>query len=676
MAVAAVVLLYGLEGTPMRPYDEGLYGRLARNALENDAWVHAVEADGSFSTKFSKPPLSIWLTAATMKLLGPSMLSLRLPFALCAWLGIGMCTAWGIRAGGLRLGAAWGLTLTLCGATLRWGRYASIEPMFVAFGLLAMWAQAESLHASARQRSWWALLSGSGLALALLTKQLAAGLFVLPMFVVEAVMFHRAPRAGRWSRWALVFATPIAWALAWFAAAYRSAGDALTDTFFVHSVAGRVMGESLNAKTLNEVAGILDEVVAPFPWSLGLIALVAAAAWSRRTDADADADEGLADRTRTLVIAMAALAITATVLYDLTTRTLLPWYPFAFVPPITAGLAWTIDRLCHLRRDDAGPQWLAAGVGAAVIAIGVVTATRPWLSEPTLAIALAGLAVAAWRGAGSRAPAVRDGALVVCAGLVFVGTMRSPEFRQGPGGLETLMRRLGERDAKVVAVDRDTGATLLVEYGAYFGPKAIVVPAPPWRRPVPGVQAYVSARIPPRELRVADGQELIRAPGAIAIVGDLSRPAWDADISEHLLAEGPLTFEAEDLPTQRVETLTADDEASGGWARAYVPFRGEPSKQFLVTSGPDWPLPAGSYRADFRVRWSCPGPNATVARLWILAGEREVAKVDLGCEDGGHDDWTIVAVPFRLGRPGRIELRVVYMAGAIWHDTTTVTARG
>ncbi len=671
MAVAAVVVLYGLEGTPMRPYDEGLYGRLARNALEHDAWVHAVEADGSFSTKFSKPPLSIWLTALSMKLLGPSMLSLRLPFALCTWLGIGVCTAWGIAAGGLRLGAAWGLTLTLCGATLRWGRYASIEPMFVAFGLLAMWAQAESLHASAKYRSWWGLLSGGGLALALLTKQLAVGLFVLPMLVVEAVMVRRAPVAGRWTRWALIFATPLAWGLAWFVAARRSAGDALVDTFFVHSVAGRVMGESLNAKTLNEVAGILDEVVAPFPWILGLVALVVAVAWSRRPDHTQDASVG---RTHTLVVAMAALAITATVLYDLTTRTLLPWYPFAFVPPIAAGLAWTVDRFARLRAGDEGPQWLAAGAGAAVLAIAVVSAARPWLSEPTLAIALGGFAIWAWRRGGSRADRLRDGALVACTGLLFVGTLRDPEFRQGPGGLETLMRELGERDAKVVAVDRNTGATLLVEHGAYFGPGAVVVPAPPWRRPVPGVQAYVSASVPPRELEVAAGQELLRAPGAIAIVGDLARPAWGNDASERMLAVGPLTFEAEDLGSQRVETLTADADASGGWARAHVPFRGAPAKQFLVTDGPGWSLPAGNYRADFRVRWACPGPNATVARLWILAGEREVAKVDLGCEEGGRDEWTVVPVPFRFAHAGRLELRVVYVAGAIWHDVTTVTA--
>lgn len=670
MTVAAVVSLYGLEGTPMRPYDEGLYGRLARNALAHDAWVHAVEADGAFSTKFSKPPLSIWLAAISMKLLGPSMLSLRLPFALCAWLGIGVCTAWGIRAGGIRMGAAWGLSLALCGATLRWGRYASIEPMFVAFGLLAMWAQAESLHASGRHRNWWALLSGSGLALALLTKQLAVGLFVLPMFVVEAVMLRRGPRPGRLSRWALLFVTPAAWGVAWFVAAYRSAGEAVVETFFVHSVAGRVMGESLNAKTLNEVSSVLDEVVAPFPWILGVVALVAAVAWYRPEPGD-ETNDG---PRRTMMLSMTALVLTATVLYDLTTRTLLPWYPFAFVPPIAAGLAWAIDRLARLRANDPGPQWLFAGIGAAVVAIAVVTSARPWLSQPTLAIALAGLGIALWR-RGVR-PRVRDGALAACAALVLIGTLRHTEFRQGPGGLETLMRQLGQRGASVVAVDRNTGATLVVEYQAYFGPGAVVVPAPPWRRPVPGVQAYVSARIPPRELRVAGGQELVRAPGAIAIVGDLARPAWDADVSERLLAAGHLTFEAEDLPTHRVETLTADADASGGFARAHVPFRGEPSKQFLVTEGPDWPLPAGAYRADYRVRWGCPGPNATVARLWVLAGEREVAKVDLTCKDGGEDEWTVVPVPFRLANPARIRLRVVYVAGEIWHDVTTITASG
>ena len=86
-------------------------------------------------------------------------------------------------------------------------------------------------------------------------------------------------------------------------------------------------------------------------------------------------------------------------------------------------------------------------------------------------------------------------------------------------------------------------------------------------------------------------------------------------------------------------------------------------------------LPPTEPRADYRVRWGCPGPNATVARLWVLAGEREVAKVDLQCKDGGKDEWTVVPVEFRLANPARIRLRVVYVAGEIWHDVTTVTAR-
>jgi 4-amino-4-deoxy-L-arabinose transferase-like glycosyltransferase len=331
-----------------------------------------VEADGTFSGKFSKPPLSLWLAAASMNALGPSMFSLRLPFALGMLFAIFVVTAWGTRAHGARLGLAWGATLTLCTATLRWGRYASIEPLFVGFGLAALWWHAEAMLATARRAAWWSLGAGLALTLAFLTKQLAVGLFVLPILVVDLV--HRdLGRPGRVRRLALVLATPALLGGAWLWGAWRRAGEALVDIFFVQSVGGRIAGldEGMNRRELDEVSTIVHDVVAPFPWVLGVVGLAAAWWWSRRSAAS-DGDE---TRGRTLLpTAMVALLLTASLLYDHVAATLLPWYVFAFVPPIAAGIAFVVDRAVDVRRD--GPPWTWAVAATGVLALGVAVQKR------------------------------------------------------------------------------------------------------------------------------------------------------------------------------------------------------------------------------------------------------------------------------------------------------------
>src|SRR5690606_2040562 len=133
LVAAAALLLVGLGDAPLRPYDEGLYARLARNALAHGEWLHAVDADGSFSEDFSKPPLSLWLTALSFRVFGVSMAALRLPFALGMLAVVVIAVAFGTRARGPAHGALWGAAITLGAAALRWGRFACIEPLFVAF---------------------------------------------------------------------------------------------------------------------------------------------------------------------------------------------------------------------------------------------------------------------------------------------------------------------------------------------------------------------------------------------------------------------------------------------------------------------------------------------------------------------------------------------------------------
>ena len=82
MALAAAILLWDLGAGQWRTWDEGLYARFGRNALEHGRYLVAVDEDGEYFRRFSKPPMSLWLTAASLSTFGTSVASLRLPFAL------------------------------------------------------------------------------------------------------------------------------------------------------------------------------------------------------------------------------------------------------------------------------------------------------------------------------------------------------------------------------------------------------------------------------------------------------------------------------------------------------------------------------------------------------------------------------------------------------------------
>ena len=126
VTIATPLLLVGLGEGTMRPYDEGLYGKLARNALLHDTYLHAVDPSGELYPDFTKPPLTIVLVAASFRWLGVSLAALRLPFAL-SMLGLVLVAfAWGRRIAGLPMAVAWSGTLLLVAACVRWGRVACI----------------------------------------------------------------------------------------------------------------------------------------------------------------------------------------------------------------------------------------------------------------------------------------------------------------------------------------------------------------------------------------------------------------------------------------------------------------------------------------------------------------------------------------------------------------------
>jgi len=92
--VAALLLLRlaTLGAYPLMDTSEARYGEIARVMLESGDWVTPQETQGT--PFWAKPPLSTWLSAASMRIFGVDEFALRLPALLCALLVLALGHAW------------------------------------------------------------------------------------------------------------------------------------------------------------------------------------------------------------------------------------------------------------------------------------------------------------------------------------------------------------------------------------------------------------------------------------------------------------------------------------------------------------------------------------------------------------------------------------------------------
>ncbi|MCA9710936.1 MAG: glycosyltransferase family 39 protein, partial [Myxococcales bacterium] len=603
------MMLYGLGGGALQPYDEGLYGKLARNALVYGQYLHAVGVDGQLYEGFEKPPLSIMAVAASFGTLGFSLTALRLPFALCSIASIGVAFAWGRRIGGLPFGVAWAGALLFCEATLRWGRTASIEPMLMLFVLTGLWAYHEALLRQGRAKWAWTLVAAGALVLAAATKQVLVGLAMAPIVALELWRWR-----GREAlpRLALVVGLPVVVGLAWLWLLATRVGDVAFDIYFASGVVERLEGyrSGWALRTLNELAGAVAETSQPFPWVLGVAGLVVLVL-----------RQPAARREASGALLLPLLLVTTVLVFDNLSDSMRPWYAYDLIVPLTGGVGFLVAGLAP-SDPPVGPglgpapprDRLAtahAAAGALTLAVGAVGALADVISELDAALLAGLLVIVAWRS--SARPAVRRGArlaLLGAAALAFVvGTAVRRELHTPPGGHEQLMERFAARGIERVHVDTDTQIIGQNAWGTYYGPHAQWITRPPWRTHAQDAQAYVTGVIWPTELHPIDGVEILHAPGVSAVVGRLDRAPWGISAMRELLEQpGHLTFEAEHLPSQREDVVRTDPQASGGLAvAAGARPVGRPRAPFMLSHGPGIRLERGRYVADFMVRIHCAG---------------------------------------------------------------------
>ena len=178
-----VVLLCGtaalyLWGLDVNGWANTYYAAAAQAGSQSWSAMFFGATDAGGSITVDKPPLSLWVMAASVRAFGLSPWSLLVPQALMGVATVAVLHAAVRRpfgdAAALLAGAVMALTPV---ATLMF-RYDNPDALLVLLMVGAGWATVRSLEPDARRRAWWVAGAGALLGLGFLTKQLQVALVV------------------------------------------------------------------------------------------------------------------------------------------------------------------------------------------------------------------------------------------------------------------------------------------------------------------------------------------------------------------------------------------------------------------------------------------------------------------------------------------------------------------
>jgi 4-amino-4-deoxy-L-arabinose transferase-like glycosyltransferase len=677
IALGVVLVFKSLGMGPLEIYDEGLYGMYARHALHYDVWLHAVDGHGAFPTgtiKFSKPPLSIWAVAASMRMLGPTLFALRLPFALATFAVALIAFAWGVTlergARGAWLGFTWGALWLMSHGAYHYGRTATIEALLAAFVMFALFAHSRALQTEAARSRSWAALAGLAITGAFFTKQLVCGLAAGPILLCEIERVRSEGWRRPFVRALLALGLPFVFAAAWIAQLWAKVGSATSDVLWAHAVVSRVEGfDGLHHRNyLNRIAEQLDLDAPPLPWALGVLGLVVLIAMQTR-----------ARPAREDGFLIGGAFVCAWLAFDVGSQAILPWYAFTLLPPLALGNAWLITRAAGAAFSDAAlsrREALCAGAGAGAIVICAALALRTLLPSPLVAV-LAALVVLA----GAREPRLRTRALAGLCAALAIGVSVGVYARDGygysePDPLSTLAGAIARYGARHVSIDPRANVHAYAR-ATFFGVDADQTPQP-WAgtKPRTRFDARIENEVMPRQVAPRAGVHMVRAAGMYALIGDLSKPPFAKDAVARALERGPLTFEAEDMASDRYDTLSYDADASGGALRRVRGFLHVRAESFTLATAKTPQIPPGKYTAKFWLALQCGGYRRERLGSVGVRGSGKLAEQALDCTRIEKEHSTgPIALDLAFVSPTTLTLTVSYDQGGVALDRIEIARR-
>jgi len=678
VGVLSLSALWNLQGGELQEWDEGLTARHAQNALHYHRWLWPSDNNGNFSRAYTKPPLLIWQVALGLRAFDFSPFGLRVGTALSVLVTGLVAFQFALRLGLSRAVAmSWGALIVLSGGALNWGRVVNIEVTLVAFSLAALYCFARALETGGRTRLW-ALSSGVCLLSAFLTKQVMVAVAALPILVVALLQLRRETWRATLFRLILAGALPSLGALLWAWLAYRDSAGRAVASMVEFTVVKRLNGLSggQHVAALNRLHGFVVEAMSPFDWEVAALGLVVLLASSR-----------LRRSPGTLLVV--GYLLTALLLLEGVTRSLLSWYSWSIVVPLFLGLAHVLgEGVGYAARwlwavaegDPAAPRAREEPLGASLslLALGelLMVISRLWklhgsrlgIISLTLLVFSVGVSVAGR----VRLRSVRRGlvgfvGLVPVTALVFGLCVREGYWRD-PGPLLSLMAPVLRSGARHVAVAASIAGHENT-HRSLFGPSAAPVRRAPWRTGQTQFDAYVEPRQLPREFTPIAGVQLFRSAGVVAWRGNLEQdPAPDSQLLTALDA-GALTFEAEEGASDVSDSLATMSGKLGRRARHLdrSSYRARPTSLFKLS---DVRLPQGHYVVVASVRTECsiehPGP---VGSLNVRLGKTDAGR-NIPCVSDG-----LRRVRTTVEAEGELRVTVEYRAGDLWLDDVSVSRR-
>jgi 4-amino-4-deoxy-L-arabinose transferase-like glycosyltransferase len=174
--------------------DTHYYAAIAKQAIdaaiESDSLTPLFDLKAGDQPYWNKPPLVFIIEGATIKLLGLSLWSVRLPSLLAAAALVIAAAGVARRLAGARMGVLAGLVGATTLEVFRYTRAVSLDLWLAALVMLAVWCVVRGVRRGPEARApgtGWVLLAGVPLGLALLTKPLVA-LLSVPVLMAWAVL--------------------------------------------------------------------------------------------------------------------------------------------------------------------------------------------------------------------------------------------------------------------------------------------------------------------------------------------------------------------------------------------------------------------------------------------------------------------------------------------------------
>lgn len=506
-------------------------------------------------------------------------------------------------------------------------------------------------------------------ALALLTKQVVCALAIVPIGLAELTRARREGLGGPARRLSLAMGLPSIAAITWAAMLARVQSSNVGAMLWKHAVVDRVRGyeSGQHHNYLNRAVEVLTRDAPPASWRAGLFGFFVLLVW-RAGDTRRTHDAWL----------LGGMFGTAWLAFDVGSRSLLPWYVLTFLPAVALGYGFTLcraGRLIERWKEASRLEVLAGVVGVWALAELAVNASQRFapsiLVLAVVAFGVLWIVVRPERGKGVGLALVAG----VCA-LTGYSTYKKDAYHHTESyNVATLAPLLHQAGARRVSVDTRLKLGRLT-LTTFFGPLA-QASAAPWSLPRQTFDTRVEQVVVPREFEPRSGVKLLRAPGLSAVVArDLTTSPFAEGVIDALLSRGPLTFEAEDLASDRYDTLRAQPEASGQAARKTewdTSVKGAP-RTVTLAHGSTPELPKGAYQARFYLRAECgTNPRERVARVSVEGLGAGGQRRPVICKDVSKGRAFVpVSVFFEQKQPRSVRLVVREVVSNVALDRVTL----